>query len=72
MLQNLDRLDVAGALTGYALVAYLLEGQPTVALDFVTRCAKAEDAPAAITKETVKMTPAELQERLVRWLSERR
>ncbi len=72
MLRDLDRLDVAGALTGYALVAYLLEGQPTVALDFVTRCAKAEETPATITKETVQMTPAELQERLVRWLSERR
>lgn len=72
MLRNLDGLDVSGALTGYALVAYLLEGQPKVALDFVLRCAKAQEPPATITKETVQMTPAELQERLVRWLSERR
>lgn len=69
--RDLDRLDVPGALTGYALVAYLLEGQPSATLEFVTRSAKGDD-PAAITGEVLKRTPVALQERLVQWLSERR
>lgn len=69
--RDLDRLDVGGALTGYALVAYLLEGQPTQALEFVTRSARGDD-PSAIAREVLKRTPVELQERLVQWLSERR
>ncbi len=69
--RDLDRLDVPGALTGYALVAYLLEGQPAATLDFVTRSAKGED-PVVIVREVLKRTPVELQERLVQWLSERR
>src|SRR5690606_36061384 len=69
--RDLDRLDVPGALTGYALVAYLLEGQPTRALEFVTRAARGDD-PSAIAREVLKRTPVELQERLVQWLSERR
>ncbi|MCY2961171.1 MAG: hypothetical protein NTY35_13505 [Planctomycetota bacterium] len=71
MLRDLDRLDVPGALTGYAFVAYLLEGQPAATLEFVTRSARGDD-PAAITGEVLKRTPAELQERLVQWLAERR
>ncbi|MBL8863161.1 MAG: hypothetical protein JNK02_14285 [Planctomycetes bacterium] len=69
--RGLDQLDVAGALTGYALVAYLLEGRPDVVLEFVRRSARG-DAPAAITGELLGRTPAEVQERLVQWLSERR
>lgn len=70
MRRGLDRIDVPGALTGYALVAYLLEGQPEAALEFVTRSARGED-PAAITREVLQRTPVELQERVVLWLSER-
>lgn len=69
--RDLDRLDVPGALTGYALVAYLLEGQPSATLEFVTRAARGDD-PAAITRELLQRTPVELQGRLVQWLSERR
>jgi hypothetical protein len=69
--KDLDHLDVAGALTGYALVAYLLEGRPNDLLTFVTRSARG-DEPAAITSEVLGRTPAELQTRLVQWLSERR
>ncbi len=68
--RGLDRMDVPCALTGYALVAYLLEGKPESALEFVTRSARGDD-PATISKEVLKRTPVELQERLVQWLSER-
>jgi hypothetical protein len=70
MRRGLDRFDVPCALTGYALVAYLLEGRPEAALPFITRCARGED-PATITSEVLKRTPVELQERVVQWLSER-
>lgn len=69
--RDLDHLEVGGTLTGYALVAYLMEGRPDAVLDFVTRAARSED-PAKITGEVLKMTPAQLQERLVQWLLERR
>ncbi len=69
--RDLDRLEVGGALTGYALVAYLIEGRPDAVLEFVTRAARGED-PAKITREVLEKTPGELQERLVQWLSERR
>lgn len=69
--RDLDRLDVAGALTAYALVAYLLEGQPTATLEFVRRSARGDD-PATVVREVLKRTPVELQDRLVLWLSERR
>jgi len=69
--RDLDRLEVEGALTGYALVAYLIEGRPDAVLGFVTRAARGED-PAKITSEVLDMTPGELQVRLVQWLSERR
>lgn len=71
MRRDLDRMDVPGALTGYAFVAYLLEGQPQATLEVVTRAARGDD-PAAITRDVLQRAPAELQDRMVRWLAERR
>lgn len=71
MRRDLDHMDVPGALTGYAFVAYLLEGQPQATLEVVTRAARG-DEPAAIAREVLQRTPVELQDRVVRWLAERR
>ncbi len=69
--RDLDQLGVGGALTAYALTAYLLEGRPDAAAEFVRRSAARED-PAVYSVELLDLTPIQLHERLVRWLSERR
>lgn len=71
LARDLDHLDVPSALISYAFVAYLLEGRPQEVGEFVRRCAGGDD-PGAVAQEVLKVPAGQLQDRLQRWLSERR
>lgn len=64
-------MDARDVLVAYALAAYLLEGRPDSALEFLRR-STAGERPADVTSHVLGLAPAELRARLVRWLAERR
>lgn len=71
MKKGLDALDLKDVVVGYALAAYLLEARADTAAAFVTSVAKS-GSPSASALEVLKSSPGELQEKLTRWLTERR
>jgi len=71
MEKDVSQVGVAEMLASYALAAYLLEGRPAEAPVLLERIASGTKPVAAI-REVLGMSVHELQERLVRWLSERK
>lgn len=71
MKRDVTAMGIPEMLASYALAAYVLEGRPERAADLFTRAGAGED-PAAAVEASLGIPIGELQERLKRWLKERR
>jgi len=69
--RDLSTMGVEDVLVSYALAAYLVEGRPEAVAPLLEAVGQ-DAAPADAIQRALAMTVPELQERLVRWLSERK
>jgi hypothetical protein len=69
--RDLTTMGVEDVLVSYALAAYLVEGRPD-AISSLLAAIGADTPPPEAIQKSLGMTVPELQERLVRWLSERK
>ena len=69
--RDLATMGVEDVLVSYALAAYVVEGRPE-AVGKLLESVGQDAAPAEAIRTALGMTVPELQERLVRWLSERK
>jgi hypothetical protein len=69
--RDLSTMGVEDVLVSYALAAYLVEGRPE-AIPVLLKAVGEDVPPADALHTALGLTVPELQERLVRWLSERK
>ena len=69
--RDLSTMGVEDVLVSYALAAFLVEGRPE-ATPVLLKAVGQNVPPADAIQSALGLTVPELQERLVRWLSERK
>lgn len=70
--RDVDAMTVADMLYAYALAAYVLEGRPAASADLLTRIGARRQSTGEALRAVLGMPLPDLEERLERWLSERR
>jgi hypothetical protein len=70
--RDVNAMGVEDMLYAYAFAAYLLEGRPEELPQILHRIAGGKSSTAGALKEVLKMDAPAVEERLHRWLTERR